>query len=75
MDEETREASRLRYATTDANDRYTRMLTEIRVGGTKEQSLVVSSPEDEDQWDRMAASIAAIPKGATIIYGWNCWED
>ncbi len=46
MDAETLEASRLRYRSTDAATRVERMMTEIATGRTKEQSLVVSSPED-----------------------------
>ena len=76
MDEETLEASRRRYATTDANDRSTRLLTEVATGATKEQSLVVSGPEDAALWDRLAADIAAIKaKGGVVIYGYRHGED
>lgn len=76
MPEETLERTRRRYATVDADARMERMMTEIALGGTKEDSLVVTSARDETLWDGLAAQIAEIKAmGGTVIYGWPYWED
>ncbi len=75
MRRETLAAARRRYATVDLDIRYERMMTEIACGGTKETSLVVSCERDAEMWDRLAAQIAAIPKGGIMVYGWPHWED
>ena len=75
MAQETRDESRRRYASTDEDVRMERMMTEIVLGGTKETSLVVDGDTDAQIWDGLAASIAAIPAGGIMIYGWPYWED
>ena len=76
MNDETLEQARHRYATVDADIRIERMMTEITLGGTKDDSLVVNSARDEALWDGLAAQIAEIKaKGGTVIYGWPYWED
>ena len=76
MDEETLKRARHRYATVDADIRMERMMTEIALNGSKDDSLVVNSAVDEALWDGLAAQIAEIKaKGGTVIYGWHYWDD
>jgi hypothetical protein len=59
----------------DSSDRAEQLFTEIALGVPKAKSRNILDEADAELWDKIAANIAAMPKGKMIEYDISASKD